>query len=368
MKYTKFAFFKPIAMCLLLACAALSHAQQNAVRLGQIVPLTGGLANVGKEINDVTQATIARHNSLSKLKIELVTEDDGNQPDRSTAAVAALSNRVIGFVSCFGTVSCMSQMKATQDLGLPLIGPIAGAMQLRDKKARHVFAIRASVTDEIGRLVKFSQAVGFTQLTVAVQDDGFGQAYQKALPPVLEGSGIQVKELAVFNPQTPNYDAIAKSLLKSPTNALLLLANSTHSIGILKAMNSQGSFPFVLNLPGQANAMFANGMKNYKGGVSFATVTHSPWDKKMQLQRDYHETMATANISNYSYLGFEAYMNARIAIEAIVQAKQLTPSSLLGTLEMGQFSIGGWEWRKADPYAAHFTDLAILRADGTYKH
>jgi ABC-type branched-subunit amino acid transport system substrate-binding protein len=259
-------------------------------------------------------------------------------------------------------------MKATQDLGLPLIGPIAGAALLRDKKAKHVFAIRASATDEIIRLIKFSQAVGFTQLTVAVQDDGFGQGYQKALIQVLEGSGIQVKELAVFNPQAPNYDAIAKSLRKSPSNALLLLANSTHSMGILKSMNSQGAFPFVLNLPGQANAMFANGMKNYKGGVSFATVTHSPWDKKLQLQRDYHDTMAAADITNYSYLGFEAYMNARIAIEAIVSAKQSTPSSLLATLEQGQFSIGGWEWRKADPYAAHFTDLAILRPDGTYKH
>lgn len=61
-------------------------------------------------------------------------------------------------------------------------------------------------------------------------------------------------------------------------------------------------------------------------------------------------------------------MNARITIEAIVQSRQLTPSTLLGTLQMGHFSIGGWEWRKADPYAARFTDLAILRADGTYKH
>lgn len=353
---------------MLLTCIELAHAQQNTVRLGQIVPLTGGLANVGKEINDVTLATISRHNSLNKLKIELVTEDDGNQPDRSAAAVAALSNRVIGFVSCFGTVSCLAQMKATQDLNLPLIGPIAGAAQLRDKKARHVFALRASANDEITRLIKFSQSVGFTQLNVAVQDDGFGQGYQKALMQVLEGSGIQIKELMMFNPQTPNYDEVAKSLRKSPNNALLLLANSTHSIGILKSLNNQGAHPFVLNLPGQANAMFANGMKNYKGGVSFATVTHSPWDKKMQLQRDYHDTMAAANITNYSYLGFEAYMNARMAIEAIVQSKQLMPSSLLGTLEMGQFSIGGWEWRKADPYAARFTDLAILRADGTYKH
>lgn len=364
----KFIFLRLTAILMLLAYSTLSHGQSNVVRLGQIVPLSGGLANVGKEINAVTLATIARHNSLNKLQIELLTEDDGNQPERSTAAVAALSNRAIGFLSCFGTVSCLAQMQATQDLNLPLIGPIAGAPQLRDKKARHVIAIRASATDEINRLIKFSQAVGFTQLTVAVQDDGFGQAYQKALAQVLEGSGIQVKEIALFSPQQPNYDAIAKTLKKSPSNALMLLANATHSLGILKSLNNLGAFPFVLNLPGQANAMFANGMKSYKGGVSFATVTHSPWEKKLQIQRDYHETMAAANISNYSYLGFEAYMNARITIEAIVQSRQLTPSTLLGTLQMGQFSIGGWEWRKADPYAARFTDLAILRADGTYKH
>ena len=94
----------------------------------------------------------------------------------------------------------------------------------------------------------------------------------------------------------------------------MLLANATHSLGNLKSLNNLGAFPFVLNLPGQANAMFANGMKSYKGGVSFATVTHSPWEKKLQIQRDYHETMAAANISKYSYLGFEAYMNARITI------------------------------------------------------
>lgn len=362
--------FLPISVItfLLLSVATLSNAQQTTVRLGQVVPLSGGLANVGKEINEVTKATIARHNSQSKLQIELLTEDDGNQPDRSAAAVASLSNRAIGFVSCFGTVSCLAQMKATQDLNLPLIGPIAGAEQLRDRKAKHVTAIRASATDEIGRLVNFAQAMSFTQLAVAVQDDGFGQAYQNSMMQVLPGSGISVKEMAVFNPQAPNYNDIAKSLQKSPSNALLLLANATHSVGILKALNRQGAYPFVLNLPGQANAMFANGMKSYKGGVSFATVTHSPWDKKLQIQRDYHSTMAAANITDYSYLGFEAYMNARLAIEAIIQSKQLTPRSLIDTIDSTRFSISGWKWRKSDPSASRFTDLAILRADGTYKH
>lgn len=357
------------ALCLsLITGVTLSYAQTNPVRLGQIVPLTGGLANVGKEINEVTKATIERHNSQSKIKIELVTEDDGNQPDRSAAAVATLSNRVIGFVSCFGTVSCMAQMKATQGLNLPLIGPIAGAAPLRDKQAKHVFALRASATDELIRLMKFAQTAGFTQLAVAVQDDGFGQAYQKALATVIEGSGVQVKELVVFKPQSPNYEEITKSLQKSPTSALLLLVNATHSVGLLKSLNKQAAYPFVLNLPGQANSLFANGLKEHKGGVAFATVTHSPWDKKMLIQREYHETMAAANISNYSYLGFEAYINARLAIEAVVQSKQTTASSLLATLDTGAFSIGGWAWRKADPFASRFTDLATLTRDGTYKH
>lgn len=364
----KYLLSKSIFLFLLLTSAGIAHAQQNAVRLGQIVPLSGGLANVGKEINDVTLATIARHNSTSKVKIELLTEDDGNQPDRSAAAVATLSNRAIGFVSCFGTVGCLAQMKATEVLNLPLIGPIAGAATLRDKQAKHVFALRASATDELQRLVKFAQTVGFTQLAVAVQDDGFGQAYQKALTTVIEGSGIQIKELAVFKPQSPNYDEITKSLQKSPTSALLLLVNATHSAGILKSLNKAASYPFVLNLPGQANAVFASGLKEHKGGVAFATVTHSPWDKKMQIQRDYHEAMAAANITNYSYLGFEAYINARLAIEAIVQSKQTSASSLLSTLDSGAFSIGGWTWRKADPFTSRYTDLATLTRDGTYKH
>jgi branched-chain amino acid transport system substrate-binding protein len=364
----KLVFLEVISVFLALTFMTSSQAQTGAVRLGQIVPLSGGLANVGKEINDVTKATIARHNSFNKFKIELLTEDDGNQPDRSASAVAALSNRVIGFVSCFGTVSCLAQMKATQDLGLPLIGPIAGAAPLRDKQAKHVFAVRASATDELIRLVKFAQTVGFTQLAVAVQDDGFGQAYQKALTTTLEGSGIQIKELVVFKPQSANYDEITKSLQKSHTSALLLLVNATHSVGILKSLNKQAAYPFVLNLPGQANSMFANGLKEHKGGVVFATVTHSPWDKKMQIQRDYHDTMMAANISNYSYLGFEAYINARLAIEAVVQSKQASASSLLATIDAGSFSIGGWAWKRSDPFASHFTDLATLTRDGTYKH
>jgi branched-chain amino acid transport system substrate-binding protein len=366
----KFAsrFIAQIAVLGLLANLSVAHAQTDVVRIGQIVPLTGGLANVGKEINAVTQATIAQYNSTGKFKIELITEDDGNQPDRSAAAVAALSTRTIGLLSCFGTVSCVAQMKASQEVKLPLIGPIAGAALLRDKQVNHVFAIRASASDELNRLIKFAQAVNFKELNIAVQDDGFGQGYLAALKPLIVNSGIEIKEIAILNSQNPDYEAAVKNIQKSPSSALLLLVNATHSVGILKSLKSKNSSPFILNLPGQANALYASGVKDYKGGTSFATVTPSPWDSKLQIQRDYQATMAEAKITNYSYLGFEAYINARIAIDAITQSRSRTASSLTSTLKTGNFSVSGWIWRHGDPYATRFTDLALLRSDGTYKH
>jgi branched-chain amino acid transport system substrate-binding protein len=343
-------------------------AQPDAVRIGQIVPLSGPLANVGKEINRVTQATIDRHNANSKLKIELLTEDDGNQPERSAKAATVMVGKTVALLSCFGTVSCTAQMKATQESKLALIGPIAGASQLRVKQVSHVFPIRASATDELARLLKFAQTVTFKTLAVAVQDDGFGQGYLAALKPLLVSTGIEVKEIAIVNPQTPDYNKTVMALNNSPSNGVLLLVNATHSVGILKALKNKNLSPFILNLPGQANALYASSIKDFKGGASFATVTPSPWDSKLLIQRDYQATMAEAKITDYSYLGFEAYINARIAIDAITQSRNRSASSLLGTLKMGSFEVSGWSWRHGDPLTSSFTDLALLRSDGTYKH
>ncbi len=355
------------ALLITLSCAS---AQSETVRLGQIVPLTGPLANVGKEINAVTQAAFAEHNanSNSKFTIELVTEDDGNVPERSAAAVSTLSQNTIGLLSCFGTVGCMAQMKAAEPLKFPLIGPIAGSAQLRDKKAKFVFPVRAAASDELTRLLKFSQAVGFKHLAVAVQDDGFGQGYLAALKPLLENSEIKIAELVILDPKNPAYAAVVARLQKSPTHATLLLVNATHSVGILNALKTKQLFPFVLNLPGQANALYASGLKGYKGGASFATVTPSPWETKLKIQKDYQAAMAAAKIDKLSYLGFETYINARLAIDALKQGRVSTSAKLAAVLEMGQFDVGDWKWKHADPVTTRFTDLALLRPDGTYRH
>jgi len=343
-------------------------AQNDVVRLGQIVPLSGPLANVGKEINAVTKAAIEQHNASGKPKIELLTEDDANNPDKSAAAVVTLQGKTSGLVSCFGTVGCMAQMKAAQASGFPLIGPIAGAASLRSKQMPHVFAIRASAKEELQRLLQFAQGTGLTQFAIAVQDDGFGQAYFADLKAIAADFGVQLTAISMLNPQTPNYAALVSELNQPKIQALLLLANASHSVGILKAWREKTTLPFVMNLAGQANGLFANGLKGYAGAAAFVTATPSPWEKKLALQRDYQAAMGEAKITNLSYLGFEAYINPRVAIEAIKRSKDRMPASIRLALERNQFALGGMDLGFGDRSSKRFTDMALLKADGTFKH
>lgn len=346
------------------------QAQQAPIRLGQVVPLSGPLANVGKEINAATLAAFAQHNARSKPRIELLTQDDGNSPERSAAAVQVLSQNVSGFVSCFGTVGCLAQMKSAKEAGLPLIAPISGAPQLRDKAAlaAGVYAIRASASEELARLLQYAQTIGITNFAVVVQNDGFGLAYNAALQPLLAQYGIQVETVAMFNPQNPDYDAITRALQKPSVNALLLLANATHSIGVMKSWRSKSGLPFVFNLAGQANAAFVKGFKGQTVAAGFVTVTPSPWGTRSLLQREYQAAMTDAGIDSYSYLSFEAYINAKVAIEAIKLAnKGNIGSALKAAAGRGNISVGGLEWPLGEE-RKNFTDLSALTNDGLFKH
>ncbi len=369
-----FAVRTALALSLVLLPASWTWAQGGVVRFGQIVPLSGALANVGKEISAATQAAFDQHNAGGQPKVELMLEDDANNPERSKALVAAVADRSGALLSCFGAVGCVAQMEAAQLAGLPLIGPISGVAQLRGRQADHVFAVRASATQELSKLLEFGKTMSVSSVAVLVQDDGFGQGYWAELKELLKRTNIQVKTVVILSTQSPNYaQAVTELTAQSTqpaqaTQALILLANAAHSSAILNAWRERASLPLVMNLSGQANALFSSHLKGYGGAVTFVTVTPSPWESKLQIQRDYQRAMAAAGLKTYSYLSFEAYINARVAIEAAKGARTNSSKALSKILATKVFDISGMTWRFSERAAPRYTDLSILSSDGTFKH
>ncbi len=354
------------------------EAQQRADRIviGLVSPLTGPLSGVGNEVALGTRAyfeSLNRSGGVGGRLIELVSMDDGNEPGRSTQAVNEIvaKHSPVAFANCFGTVGCVAQATALRATRIPMIGPIAGAQVLRTSEQRHVFAVRPSADSEVRALAEQMSEYGVQAAVVVYQDDGFGRAYLPTAQALLPKMNIRVAEVVQLNPASPDYDAAAKRIQRNKGHTVLLLANVTHSAGVLKAVSAIGVEPFVMNLAAQANAGFIKNMTGIWSYSVFATFTPSPWKRQLATVREYQDAwMRVANNQSFSYLGFEAYLNARVLGEALQRAdRRLTPDRVVAALEaMPPLNFDGLTVKFAADkrQGADFVDIAVLSNRGRF--
>jgi branched-chain amino acid transport system substrate-binding protein len=347
-------------------------AQTRSIEVLQILPMSGPLANVGNEISQITQAAFEEHNQSKRgPQLQVKVLDDGNVGDRSVELAKTNSAGVSAYLSCFGSVSCLAQQKVANDLRIPLLGPMAGAAPLRGKGSGAAVALRASAFEEVSAILRYADTAGLNQLVVLIQDDEFGRSYAEELNKFFSSGFPNVKvQRVLLNPQKPDYDAAVKSFLAGKPSAILLLANAVHSTGFLTQWrNTNTGLPFVFNLAGQANDLFANRLKGYVGTAAFVTVVPSPWRQKLAVQKDYQRVAGTRKL-NLSYLGFEAYLNARFLIEVAVRGNVKNADDLQRSLNnLPRIDVGGFVFDLNNiKQGQAFTDFSLLRTDGTYSN
>ena len=357
------------AVCVSNACAA--------IKVGMVLPLSGPLANTGNDIAQGTQAAVDAFNKAGGIKgqlIELIIEDDRFDAKLSEELSRGLvkSKGVSALLSCFGTVSCLAVAKVAQETGVPLVGPIAGSEALRDSKQTKVYSIRANASEEVGGLLNYLLAIKQNSASVVVQDDGFGKAYANSLLSVSNKYEFKPALQLTFDPKAPNYNDIASKIVaQNATPAVLLIANTVHSVGIIKALTAAKYYGQVLNLAGQANSGFVKGLANVSQLAVFATVTPSPFGDSSPAAQAYRTDwkLATGN-DNITYIGFESYLNAQVLITALKRSKQLTSVEInqsLSQLNKANFYELKYSFTGKSRQASSFTDLAVM-SNGTFRH
>ncbi len=350
---------------------------QAAIKIGLVLPLTGPLASTGNDIAQGSIAAIDRMNLAGGIKgqrIELIVEDDRFDAKLSEelARNMAKTKGASAFLSCFGTVNCLAIAKVAQETGVPLLGPIAGAQLLRDAKQTKVYSVRADASQEVGVLLKYLSAINQHTAAVIVQDDGFGNAYASAMQSVAAQYGFKPSLTITFDPKTPNYAQIAKrAAAGTAVPSVLLIANTVHSVGIIKALDDAKYYGQVLNLAGQANGGFVKGLSKYSQVAVFATVTPSPFGENSPAAQSYRTLWKTSNANdNYSYIGFEAFLNAELLVAALKRSNGFSPAALdqaLSSLNKVKLYELNYSFAGKQRQAASFTDLAVL-SEGTFKH
>lgn len=133
-----------VPFCFLLAHPA--NANDELLKIGLIVPLTGGQASTGKQLANAVQLYMSEHgNTVAGRKIEVIVRDDGAVPDNTRRiAQELIVNDKVGIIAGFGiTPAALAASALATQARIPEIVMLAGASVVTE---RSPYIVRTSFT------------------------------------------------------------------------------------------------------------------------------------------------------------------------------------------------------------------------------
>jgi branched-chain amino acid transport system substrate-binding protein len=134
------------------ALALVPARAEDTVKIGLILPMTGGQASTGKQIDNAIKLYMKQHgDTVAGKKIEIILKDDGAVPDKTkTAAQELIVNDKVNVIAGFGvTPAALAAAPLATQAKIPEVVMAAGTSIITEKSpyiARTSFTLAQSST------------------------------------------------------------------------------------------------------------------------------------------------------------------------------------------------------------------------------
>ncbi len=346
----------------------------GTITLGMSAPFTGPNGAYGKEMKEGALAYFAQLNAAGGIngkRVQLVALDDGYETERTAANTLKLINdeKVFALMAFYGSSSTTEAMKIFSDARVPLLGTISGAGSLRTPVNRYMFHLRASYADETEAIVNHLVGLGITQIAVFYQNDGFGKSGKDGVTAALARHKLKPVAEGAVERNSLDVAAAVAQIGKANPQAVIMVTLYKPTAEFVRQMRKSGQAPQFSTLsPIGADLLVAEMGAKEAHGIGIAQVMPYPWNDTQPVVREYQKALqAFSRQSKYGYYGIEGFINAKLMAEALRRTgKDLTREKLVGTLENGNFDLGGYRvgYTPANHNGSRFVDLTVLGRDG----
>ena len=193
---------------------------QSVVKIGHVGPMTGNIAQLGKD-NEAGAKLAIEDLNAKKLKIggqevkfELLSEDDAADPKQGTAAAQKLVDaKVNGVIGHLNSGTSIPASKIYNDAGIPQISPSSTAPKYTQQGHKTAFRVVANDGQLGGTLGKY--AVKELQAkSIAIIDDrtAYGQGVADEFAKAVKAAGGKVVGREYTNDKATDFSAILTKL------------------------------------------------------------------------------------------------------------------------------------------------------------
>jgi len=372
-------------LALLLAVASASPARAGEIGVGpdrilfgQAAALEGPSSALGQGMRQGILAAFAEVNAKGGVhgrRLELISRDDGYDPDRSAAQTRTLieQDKVFALIGAVGTPTTAATVPLAQASGVPFIGPFTGAAFLRAPELHNVVNIRASYGAEAEAWIKhLTEDLHVRSIAIFYQDDAFGRDGLAGVKLALQKRNIELTAEGTFERNTRAVGSALRTIRRADPEAVVMVGTYGPCAEFIKLAHKSGFIPVFVNISFVGAGALAQELGAEGNGVIVSQVVPFPWDASVRVVADYQaaEKALDPNLKP-DFVSLEGYLSGRLVAAALEMAgPDPTRAEMLRLInEDGRFDISGdvMTFGRNAQYIPPKVFLTVIRPDGTFR-
>lgn len=366
---------------LYFACIVSASAQgvsASEILLGQTGPLSGPLAELGKESVAGSKAYfdhINAHGGVNGRKIRLITLDDGYDTDRAILNVRQLieKEKVFALFGVIGTQVNIALIPLIERVGIPSFAPVSGADAVRIPFRRLVFVTSASYADELDKIVEHLSTRGIQKICAIYLNNAMGKEGLANLERSLVARNLKLSGSVSIESTGADAEKASVAMASDPPQAIILITSGRASFEFIKSYNQHkqalGTQYFGLSVIGSQQAIQALGADD--AGVVVSQISPFPFSATSSIVREYQKVMAEQGIKHLSFASIGGYINAKLIVDGMRRAgRDLTRENVMRTLEaMRETDYGGYivNYTGTNHLGSRYVELTVISKDGKFQ-
>lgn len=351
---------------------------EDRIVFGQSAALEGPAAALGRGMQEGLLAAFHEVNAQGGVhgrRLELVTYDDGYEPDRAIANVHRLmeDDRVFAIIGEVGTPTSSAVQPITTERGVPFLGPFTGAAFLRDPALTNVVNVRASYDQEAEAWIEhLTSDLSHDRIAILYQDDSFGRAGLQAVQRALEGRGLALVAEGTYMRNTTAVKRAVLAIRKAEPQAVVIVGAYQPSAEFIRISRILGLDPLFVNISFVGSKALANELGDDGEGVIVTQVVPLPDDTSVPLVADYVRALKEFDpVLHPGFVSLEGYIVGRLVIEALEElGPEVSRMGLLDTIRsVGSFDLGGvvLTFGPGDNQGMDDVFFTVIQSDGSFR-
>lgn len=349
----KTSFLPALAAALLLSASpalAEDGVTDSKILFGQAAALEGPAAALGTGMKLGLEAAFAEANAAGGVHgrmIDLISYDDGYEPDRSIAQVNKLINddKVFGLIGPVGTPTSKATQPIATAAKVPFVGPFTGAGFLRDPAHGNIVNVRATYAAETEAWIKhLHDELGMDKIAILYQDDGFGRVGLAGVNAAMEKRGLKLVAEGTYQRNTTAVKSALLDIRKAKPQAVVMVGAYKPIAEFIKLAKKVKLDSKFVNISFVGSKALSAELGDAGEGVIVSQVVPFPWDVSVPLVKEYQAALKAKDPgAEPGFVTLEGYIVGRLAVMGLEKAgKDVTRENFLNAFwSTGAFEMGG---------------------------